>query len=310
MNVKECAQWLRERDDFLLITHIRPDGDTLGSAAALCSALRRLGKNAALYDNPGITPRYMKYIDSYISPADGLSCLVTVDVAEPGMFPDGFDGAVELSIDHHPTNTHFAGELLLKAEKAACGEIVLELIKELCGGITAQEANLLYIAVSTDCGGFRYANVTHETFLAASELTAAGADIRKLNFELFRQMSGARMLLEGLICAGLRFYHGGAVVAATVTLEMMEKSGATENDCDDLAGIPGRAEGCRVSILIRELAEGQCKISLRSQPGFDCASLCREFGGGGHVMAAGCTVNADPDTTLKMLLAAINEVWE
>lgn len=310
MTVKECAEWLRERDDFLLITHVRPDGDTLGSAAALCSALRRMGKKAALYANPEITPKYMQYVAPFIADEAGDRCVVTVDLAEEKMFPLGFDGTAELSIDHHPTNTHFAGELLLKAEKAACGEIVLELIKELCGDMTPQEASLLYIAVSTDCGCFRYANVTHETFLAASELTAAGAEIRKLNFELFRQMSGARMKLEGMICAGLRFFRDGAVVAATVTLDMMEQSGATENDCDDLAGIPGRAEGCRVSILIRELQEGVCKVSVRSQPGFDCAALCKEFGGGGHVMAAGCTVKTDPDTTLKLLVSAIDEVWE
>lgn len=310
MNITECAKWLSSHDDYLILTHTRPDGDTLGSAAALCSALRRLGKNAALYDNPEITPKYRKYVDGYIARAFEYKQVIAVDVADIVMLPKGFSGSVDLCIDHHPTNTYYAGKLLLHGEKASCGEIVLQVIKELCGDPTPDEASLLYIAVSTDCGCFRYANVTHETLSAASELAAYGAELKKLNFELFRQVSRARMTLEGMICAGLRFYRNDAVVVATVTEAMMDASGATENDCDDIAGIPGRVEGCIVSMVIRELSRGKCKVSVRSQPCFDSAALCARFGGGGHKMAAGCTIEKDPDTVREMLVSALDEVWE
>lgn len=308
MNIKECAAWLAGHDNILLLTHVRPDGDTLGGAAALCSALRRTGKKAALFDNPDITPKYLKYVSGYITPGFDYACTAAVDVAEAHMLPSGFSGEVDLCIDHHPSNSHYAAELLLDGGKASCGEIVLELIKELCGGVTAEEASLLYMAVSTDCGCFRYANVTSETFAAASELLSFGADVKRLNFDLFRQVSRARMTLEGSILSGLKYLFDGKVVAATVTCKMMRDACATENDCDDIAGIPGKVEGCVVSLVIRELEDNKCKVSVRSNETFDSSALCARFGGGGHKMASGCTIEASPEDTLRLLAAAIGEV--
>lgn len=308
MTIKECAAWLNEHDDILILTHVRPDGDTLGGAAALCSALHRTGKNAALYNNPDITPKYMKYVKDFVSDNFDFTCTLAVDVAEAHMLPPGFTGAVDACIDHHPSNSHYAENLLLNGSKASCGEIVLEVIKQLCGNVTAQEASLLYMAVSTDCGCFRYANVTSETFAAASELLQYGAEVQKLNFDLFRQVSRARMTLEGSILSELKYFFDGKVVAATVTRKMMSDTGATENDCDDIAGIPGKVEGCVVSLVIRELDDNKCKVSVRSQKVFDSSALCARFDGGGHKMASGCTIEADPDETLKMLVSAISEV--
>lgn len=308
MTIKECAAWLNEHDDILILTHVRPDGDTLGGAAALCSALRRTGKNAALFNNPDITPKYMKYVKDFVSDNFDFTCTLAVDVAEAHMLPPGFTGAVDACIDHHLSNSHYAENLLLNGSKASCGEIVLEVIKQLCGNVTAQEASLLYMAVSTDCGCFRYANVTNETFAAASELLGYGAEVQKLNFDLFRQVSRARMTLEGSILSGLKYFFDGKVVAATVTRKMMSDAGATENDCDDIAGIPGKVEGCIVSLVIREMDNNKCKVSVRSQNIFDSSALCARFGGGGHKMASGCTIAADPDETLKMLVSAIGEV--
>lgn len=308
MNVIECAKWLKEQDNILLLTHVRPDGDTLGSAAALCSALRRNGKKAALYNNPDITEKYYKYVSAYIEDSFAYDCAVAVDVAEKHMLCSGFEGGVQLCIDHHPSNSNYADELLLNAGKASCGEIVLDVIKALCGNVSPEEASLLYMAVSTDCGCFRYANVTAETFAAASELIGYGAQVQKLNFDLFRQVSKARIVLEGLICSGLKFYADGKIVVATVTEKMMQEACATENDCDDIAGIPGRVAGCVLSLVIRELAPGRCKVSARSHPGFDCSALCARFGGGGHKMASGCTVDASPEETLEMLVQAALEV--
>lgn len=308
MNITQCASWLREHDEILILTHTRPDGDTLGSASALCSALRRLGKKAALYANPDITPKYGKYVKDYIDDGVEYKCTVAVDIAEKHMFPIGYSGNVDLCIDHHPSNSHYAAELLLNSKKASCGEIVFEVIKTLDCGVTEEEASLLYMAVSTDCGCFRYANVTHETFAAASELLKYGAQVQKLNFDLFRQVSRERMALEGTMMSELRYFLDGRVVASIVTQKLMKETGATENDCDDIAGIPGKAEGCVVSLVIKELATGKCKVSVRSHEVFDSCALCARFGGGGHKMASGCTLNASPEETLNMLIAAITEV--
>ena len=250
----------------------------------------------------------MKYVKVYIAESFKSGCAVAVDVAEAHMLPVGFSGDVDVCIDHHPSNSHYAEKLLLDGSKASCGEIVLEVIKALCGDVTAQEASLLYMAVSTDCGCFRYANVTSETFAAASELLSYGAEVQKLNFDLFRQVSRARMTLEGGILSGLKYFFDGEVVAATVTRKMMSDAGATENDCDDIAGIPGKVEGCVVSLVIREMGDKKCKVSVRSQKVFDSSALCARFGGGGHKMASGCTIEASPEKTLDMLISAIGEV--
>ena len=136
MNFKECARLLSERDNILLVTHKNPDGDTMGSAAALCSALRRKGKTAWLYPNDAVIEKLLPYVKAYFAPADfSPAYIVSVDVATEKMFARGFDAAVNLCIDHHPTNSHYAPKELIRADRSSCGEIVLELIKALCGGV-------------------------------------------------------------------------------------------------------------------------------------------------------------------------------
>ena len=168
MNDREFAAALRDRDAILILSHLRPDGDTLGSGAALCSALRRMGKTAYLFPNPETTARYLPYVAQFFAPADFVpACVVAVDIATPNLFPQGFSGAVDLCIDHHPSNALYAGDTLLHAEKSACGEAVLDVIELLTGSVTEQEANLLYIAVTTDTGCFQYANTNAATLRVA-----------------------------------------------------------------------------------------------------------------------------------------------
>lgn len=309
MNLNETIQFLKENDGYLLVTHIRPDGDTLGSAAALCHILRRMGKTAYVYDNPQTTAKYAVWTAPYIAPADFVpACVMGVDLASERLYPNGLreDTHFDLCIDHHPTNTGYADRLFCMPEKASCGELVLLIAKQLqlLDKITA---DLLYIAVSTDCGCFVYANTTAETHRAAAELFDAGADYRPLNVTLFRQMSFSRLMLEGLIYAGMRQYAGGLLNVAVVTLDMMERSGATEDDCDDLASLAGRVEGSLISATIRELGPKECKVSLRSGETFDSSAICALHGGGGHRMASGCTIYEDVETTRDILVKEITE---
>ena len=192
MNDREFAAALRGRDAILILSHLRPDGDTLGSGAALCSALRRMGKTAYMFPNPETTARYLPYVAQFFAPADFVpACVVAVDIATPDLFPQGFSGAVDLCVDHHPSNLHYAGDTLLHAEKSACGEAVLELIELLTGSVTEQEANLLYIAVTTDTGCFQYANTNAATLRAAARLLELGADNRKVSMESARSPARA-----------------------------------------------------------------------------------------------------------------------
>ena len=222
----------------------------------------------------------------------------------------GFEGKVDLCIDHHPTNSGYAAMTLVKPEKAACAELVLELIECMNADLTAEEATLLYIALSTDTGCFQYANTNAAAFRAAAELLRMGADNTKVNWIFFRKVSVARLKLESMIYAGLRFYRGGKIVVATVTRRMLAESGAGEDDLDDLAGLSGRAEGAVLNITIREQPDGSSKISVRSNEEVSSSAICAVFGGGGHEMAAGCTIYGDPDKAREMLLNVIDEVWK
>lgn len=312
LTVSECAKVLADWDNILLITHRRPDGDTVGSAAALCRRLHRLGKKAYMFANPGITDKYRRFAEAYLAPPDFVpEYTLAVDVASDGMFPDGYAGKADMSIDHHPSNSGFAGEMTLcMPEKASCGEVILLILKELDGEIDKEEADLLYTAVSTDTGCFVYANTTHETHLAAAELMAAGADTQILNKELFRTFSKSRLTLEGMIYTGITQYCDGKINVAKITMDMMEKSGATEDDCDDLASLAGRVAGGLVSITIREIAPGRSKVSMRSGTEVNSNLICGKFGGGGHAMAAGCTVDMSPESIEKEIVAAIEEIWD
>lgn len=311
MTAQECSQLLLSKNNILIITHTNPDGDTLCSAAALCSALRRAGKRANLFRNPAVTTKYMPHVEKYFAPKSFKSkYIVSVDVATEKMFAEGFDGAIDLCIDHHPTNSHYAKKELVCPDKAACGEIVLAVIKEMCGGITQEEADLLYIAVTTDTGCFQYLNTNAATFRAAAELLEYGADTGMVNVKFFRKASRARLKLEGMIYSTMGFYRDGKISVAIITKEMLRQAGAGEEDCDDLAGLAGRAEGASVNITIRESDNGSSKVSVRTGRDVSSSDICAVFGGGGHAMAAGCTIDCPPEKARDMLLAVIDEVWK
>jgi phosphoesterase RecJ-like protein len=304
----DAVKALQDNDNFLILTHIRPDGDTLGSAAALCSALRRCGKNAALYPNKGVTERFAEYVAPYNAESiEGLDYVVSVDIADVSLFPAGWDGNVKLCIDHHESNTGFAEAVYVVPERAACGEIIIDVIKALCGNISKEEADLLYIAVSTDTGCFQYGNTNSDTFIAASELVTCGADIFKLNKAFFRTFSKSRLTLEGYIYSNMRSYDNNTINIAIVTRDMIERSGATENDMDDLASLAGRVAGNEAAVTIKETKNGDCKVSVRTGDKVNSSDICGHFGGGGHAMAAGCFINATPDEAADMLLKLIRE---
>ena len=311
MNYKQAAKELLTHENILLLTHCNPDGDTVASAAALCSALNRGGRTAYLYRNEQISEKLLRYCERFFAP-EGFQpkYVVAVDVADEKLFAKGFAGKVDLCVDHHPTNTGYAAQTLVRPEKAACAELVLELIQCMNGELTREEATLLYIGLSTDTGCFQYANTNAAAFRAAAELLRMGADNAKINWIFFRKVSVARLKLESMIYSGLRFYRDGKIVVATVTRRMLAESGAGEDDLDDLAGLSGRAEGAVLNITIREQPDGSSKISVRSNEEVSSSAICAVFGGGGHEMAAGCTIYGDTEKAREMLLNVIDEVWK
>lgn len=311
MDYEGCAKRLLTHENILIITHRNPDGDTVSCAASLCSALRRGGRRAYVYPNPQISRKLRPYCEKYFAPADFRpKYVVSVDVADAKLFCQGFEGRVDLCIDHHPSNTHFAVESFVEPEKASCAEIVMEIIKAINADLTQEEATLLYIGLSTDTGCFQYANTNMSAFLAAAELLQAGADNMTVNTLFFRKVSAARIKLESMIYDSMRLYRDGTIAVAVVTLKMLENAGAAEDDLDDLAGLAGRCEKSRVNITIREKEDGTCRVSVRSFPEVSSSAICAVFGGGGHAMAAGCTVTGTPEHVCELLVRVTEELWK
>lgn len=309
MTISECVRLLREQDDFLIVTHVRPDGDTLCSAAALCSGLRRAGKNAFILDNPEITETYADLVAPFITNCrhEG-QFLVSVDLATESLFPRGFSDAVDLCIDHHGSNSGYAKHSLVEPQMAACAEIIMRVIEQLCGKLTLEEAELLYIGLATDCGCFCFGNTVEQTFLDAAHLVSYGVKNGSLNKRFFRSFSRSRLALEGMIYTGLRSYLDGKINVAVITRDMMLQAGAREEDCDDLASLAGKVRGNVVSITVRELEGGRSKASVRSNRSVNSSEICARLGGGGHFMAAGCTADMGPFELADKLLEYALEI--
>jgi len=314
MNSIETARWLSERDNFLIITHRRPDGDTLGCAAGLVQGLKEAGKTAFILFNSEATARYLPYVQKHWAP-DGYkpSYIIAVDIASPGLFPGNWqsDGSdIALCIDHHPSNTGYAQATCLDIEKASCGEIIYEILSALSGRISAITAAALYVAVSTDTGCFAYSNTNAGAHHVAGALVDAGAPIGEINKAIFRTKAKSRILIEAMIITGMEFYYDGAVAIATITCDMMKNAGASENEMDDIAAISNSIEGVIAGITIRELTgPGDCKVSIRTTPLVNANLLASKFGGGGHVTASGFSLNASAEEIKKLLLDALGDFF-
>jgi phosphoesterase RecJ-like protein len=309
MNHTEAAEWLRSHDGYLILTHRRPDGDTLGCAAGLCQALRQLGKTAYVLTNPETTSTYLKDVESYFAP-EGYEpeTVVSVDTATLGLLPDNakaYQDRIAFAFDHHPSYEGFAPESCVDASCAACGELIYRVCQAL-GPITAEVAKPLYVAVSTDTGCFVYSNTTSETHQVAAELMKYGDFYKEVNKRCFRTKSLKRLKLESLLVEGMEVYDDGLIAVAAISLDMMEQVGATEADAEDLAAFVGQVEGVKISATIRELRPGECKISLRTDANLlNATETCALLGGGGHAAASGATVNGTVEEAKQAILQAI-----
>jgi len=306
----ETALWLKERNRFLIITHRRPDGDTLGSAGALAQGLREQGKTAYILYNPEVTPRYERFVEQYVASDKFIpDHIIVVDTASTDLFTENakkYTDSVSLCIDHHKSNNLYADNTCLYAEIASCGEIIYDILMEMSGNISTSAAERLYVALSTDTGCFVFGNTTANTLYVASRLVKAGVRNNEINKVLFRTKSQGRIGIEGLLLSGLEYTFDGKVAMASITKKMIEETGATEDDMDDIAAIPGVVKGVCIGITIREMSsQNDCKLSVRSRSPYDAQAICAHFGGGGHKLAAGCTIDKTIPEIKKMLLDII-----
>lgn len=311
LTVQEAAALLRTFDQVLILTHVRPDGDTIGCAAGLCAGLRALGKTAYLLPNPEVTRNSRPYFAPYAAPADFTpEKVVSTDIATVNLFPENakpYAERVDLSIDHHPSFEGFGRNNIVRPEAAACGELVYDILRDL-GPVTAEIALPLYVALSTDTGCFAYTNTTANTHAVAAALMETGIDYRAVNKTFFRTKTRKRMQLEAAMLSDCRFYDHDRVAVLSVPLSLMERLQATDNDAEDLSSLGGLIEGVDCAVTMRERKPGQWKISVRTGPRVNATEVCRQLGGGGHAAAAGCAVEGSDTEAERRVLAAIANV--
>lgn len=310
MTVQQAAEFLKQHDQYLILTHKRPDGDTIGCGAGLCELLRAMGKTAHMLPSLDVIASLAGYLEGRTAPADFVpETVVSVDVATLNLLPDNaqpYRDRIDLAIDHHPSHEFFAKETCLEADKAACGEIIWRISSEL-GVLNPDIATPLYVAVSTDCGCFVYANTTPHTHRAAAALMEQGIPYQALNKKHFRTKSIRRLKLESLILQNMHLYHNGTVAVAPISLDMMAQAGATSDDTDDLAAFLGQMEGVLHTATIREHKGGECRISVRTDANkLNATRVCARLGGGGHKAASGCTVKGTVAEAEAAILAAID----
>ena len=311
MTRNECAQFLLRHDNFCILTHARPDGDTIGSATALCVALRQLGKKAYVLENEGASPFLMRCLLGLTvkEPAEN-DTLVCVDVASPHLLPvehQQYLPRLDLRIDHHFSAVSFTAEELVDHTSAACGEIIYDLITAMGAEMTKEIAWRLYIAITTDTGCFRYSNTTAHTYRVAAACADTGADLYPITQELFDTTSISELKLQNWMVEHAQFLCGGKAAVCAIPMSMEEN--VSKEDLEGISGFLRSIEGVKISATLREI-EGGSKVSIRAVPGFDASEVAQQFGGGGHKGAAGATLAMPLNIAVGVVAGALKNALE
>lgn len=309
VTVNEAAAMLAAADRVLILIHQFPDGDTIGSGFALCHALQSLGKTARVACHDAIPEKYNYMVSAVPQPAFEPDFICAVDVADRKLLGESlqvYADNVDLCIDHHGSHREFERHLLLDASMGANAMIMLQVIEAM--GVTVDQtiADCLYTGIATDTGCFKYSNTTPLTHRMAATLMEAGAQAEPINRVMFDMKSRARMHLEKLALQAITFYDNDRTAVMCVTADMIRESGAGEDDMEGLSPLTRQIEGVWVGVMLREKADGDYKVSVRTGTHADAAAICGLLGGGGHPRAAGCTLSGTVDEVIAQLRDAIH----
>ena len=309
--LRQTADFLLSHDNFDILTHAYPDGDTLGSGFALCLALRQKGKNARVITTN--IPNDFTFLQENITEQSfETETVVSVDVADEkllGKKKKKYEGRIDLCIDHHMTNKMDAPLRCVDGTAAANCEILFELFKLMDIEITRDIANNLYTGISTDTGCFRYTNTTSATLRAAADILDIGCDSAYINKVMFETKTRKKLALEREVYDTMEFCFDGRCAIIAVTLDIQKRIGVSDGELEGLASIPRQIEGVQIGITMREKEPGVFKVSVRADENVvNAAQFCAGFGGGGHAAAAGCNVKGSLQEAKQQLKDAVKEV--
>jgi phosphoesterase RecJ-like protein len=311
---EEIGRVLREQQRFAILSHVRPDGDALGSQLALALSLKELGKSVYPWNEEGMLEKYSFVPGANLlskppsAPAD-VDVALALDTAIQNRLgtalPAIRSAKIWINIDHHPSNPGYGDIVYIDPTSPATGQIIFELIKSQNLPLTREIAENLYVAISTDTGSFQYSNTTAHTFEIAAELVRAGVDVGRVSQQLYENYPRRRSELLRELLATMRFDAGGRVASFSLSLNLARKLGVLPEDNEGLIDHLRAIRGVIVAVFFEELPDGKVRVSMRSKSeDVDVCTVCQKFGGGGHILAAGARVRGTlPEVRAKILEA-------
>ena len=308
LSLRQTARYLKKHDNYIILTHASPDGDTLGSAYALYYALNEIGKVASVICPDVIPSKY----DYFARKTDHVprenATVVAVDVADAnllGALKEEFGDVVDLCIDHHISNTEYAKNLYLDENAAAAAECVYDLIAYMRVNINDITAKAIYTALATDTGCFKYSNVTEKTHRIAASLYEFDIDAAEINRLMFDTKSKKLLELEKMVLEAAEFHFDDRCIVLAVTEEMQNKTGCSGTELEGIAVISRSVEGVKAGVTIKQTGDDEFKVSLRTYPPLDASAICKTLGGGGHKAAAGASVKGSLNEVKAKVLEAV-----
>lgn len=314
-----AKHFIERHDDFLVVSHIYPDGDAASSTFAMGWILKHLNKRFTMI-NEGALPHKFDYlwgsdiITDYSSMPpdrtfDHVIALDCADYARIGKVQQLFnERMVMLNIDHHPTNDYFGTVHLIKTDAAATAEVLYDLAEKLQIPWTFELANCIYTGILTDTGGFRYSNTSPRIMQMAANLLQYGVSGHQLAEELLEKLTFSHIFLLKRVLSTLSFSPDNRIGWVSVTMEDIEQTKASNEDLEGLVNYPRNVEGVEVGILFKEIDKERVKVSLRSTGKVDVSAIAQELGGGGHIRAAGCTVAGALSDVIDQVVIKLGKV--
>lgn len=313
ITLKETAKFLKKHDNFVILTHSSPDGDTLGAAYALYYGLKETGKTACVIC-PDLIPEKYKFFVRETDHVDKTQAtVVSVDVADRrllGSLDEVFGDRVDLNIDHHLTNTHYSKYLYVDAKASATAEIVYELLNLMDVNINDITAKAIYTGIATDTGCFKYSNVTAKTHIIASKLYEYNIEADTINRLMFDTKSKQLLELEKRVLETAEYHFDDRCMLLSVTEQMQKETGCSGTLLEGIAVISRSVEGVLAGVTLKQTDSEEFKISLRTYPPLDAAQICNKLGGGGHKAAAGATVKGSLEEVKERILSVIKDALE
>lgn len=308
-DIRRVGEILASAEDAIILTHKNPDGDCLGTGAALCRYLLSLGKRATVVNTDPIPSKFDYLFEGLPQETFEPKTILSVDVADPKLLGsyESVADRVDLCIDHHISNTLYAKETHLCPDDGAAALSLYRIFRELGVDIDVPMANALYTGLSTDTGCFRYSNANAECYRAAADLIELGADNAGINVKMFETKPLPEFQVLSDAFAGLRMYCDGKVSVLKISQDMLTRHGAGTDSFDFVTAMSRQIEGVLCGITMKQQADGAWKISLRTHEPLDASAICGLLGGGGHMRAAGCNAGDDEEVSLQTLLQSIAE---